>query len=174
MKRFRKLLVCLLPVAGRARFWLFLTMRKIALSFGLIVLCSLILFQTGKYAYYKNTLPIEWLIGIFSAVFLIVGILIAGKQQKPSPSEAPSPAQTLPVSNITRIDSAKISELGISKREYEVLCEISQGLSNQEIAERLFLTESTIKTHISSILLKLNAKRRTEAVKIAKELKIIN
>jgi DNA-binding CsgD family transcriptional regulator len=148
--------------------------RKIILSFGLIILCSLILFQTGKYAYYKNSIPVEWLIGIFSGVFLIVGILIAGKQQAPVSQPVLPGADSGTLSSGPQIDSAKIKELGISKREYEVLCEISAGLSNQEIAKRLFLSESTIKTHISSLLLKLNAKRRTEAIKIAKELKIIN
>jgi ATP/maltotriose-dependent transcriptional regulator MalT len=55
-----------------------------------------------------------------------------------------------------------------------VLCEIANGHSNQEIASKLFLSESTIKTHVSSILLKLEAKRRTQAVQKAKELQIIS
>jgi DNA-binding NarL/FixJ family response regulator len=53
------------------------------------------------------------------------------------------------------------------------LKEVAEGLSNKEIADKLFLTESTIKTHVSNLLLKLNAKRRTQAIQIAKELQII-
>ncbi|MEL6919365.1 MAG: LuxR C-terminal-related transcriptional regulator [Bacteroidota bacterium] len=50
---------------------------------------------------------------------------------------------------------------------------MSSGLSNKEIADKLFVSESTIKTHVSNVLLKLNAKRRTQAVQIAKEMRII-
>ena len=53
------------------------------------------------------------------------------------------------------------------------LQKIAEGLSNKEIAETLFLSESTIKTYVSNILLKLNAKRRTQAVQIAKSFQII-
>ncbi len=78
-----------------------------------------------------------------------------------------------PVNVSTTINHDKIEELDISKREYEVLQNISEGLSNKEIADKLFLSESTIKTHVSNILVKLNAKRRTQAVQIAKTLQII-
>ncbi|WP_298550235.1 LuxR C-terminal-related transcriptional regulator [uncultured Algibacter sp.] len=47
------------------------------------------------------------------------------------------------------------------------------GLSNQEIAEKLFVSESTIKTHVSNLLIKLDAKRRTQAIQISKSLNII-
>jgi len=54
-----------------------------------------------------------------------------------------------------------------------VLKKISEGLSNKEIAAALFLSESTIKTHVSNLLVKLNAKRRTQAVQIAMSFQII-
>jgi len=54
-----------------------------------------------------------------------------------------------------------------------VLLKMAEGLSNQEIGAALFLSESTIKTHVSKILFKLDAKRRTQAVKLAKQLKIV-
>ncbi|NJO24667.1 MAG: response regulator transcription factor [Bacteroidia bacterium] len=50
---------------------------------------------------------------------------------------------------------------------------MAEGLSNQEIAGVLFLSESTIKTHVSNILFKLDAKRRTQAIQAAKQLKIV-
>jgi len=71
------------------------------------------------------------------------------------------------------LDIDKIKELGISEREYEVLVEISKGLSNKEIGEKLFVSESTVKTHVSNLLVKLDAKRRTQALQRAKNLRII-
>lgn len=71
------------------------------------------------------------------------------------------------------IDQEKIKLLEITDREYEVLKLISDGLSNKEIANKLFLTESTIKTHVSNLLVKLNSKRRTQAVQVAQELNIL-
>ncbi|MEM7381430.1 MAG: response regulator transcription factor, partial [Bacteroidota bacterium] len=71
------------------------------------------------------------------------------------------------------IDHGKIKQLGLSSREYEVLQEISNGLSNREIASKLFLSESTIKTHVSNLLIKLDAKRRTQAIQIAKKYRIL-
>ena len=67
----------------------------------------------------------------------------------------------------------QLEKLGISKREYEVLQLINEGLSNQEIAARLFLSEHTVKKHVSNLFFKLEAVRRTDAVKKAKELKLI-
>jgi len=148
-------------------------MRNIVITFGVICLCSLVLFQMGKVAYIKNSLPVELLIGIFAAIFLFVGVYISRRQAHTRSGPPVSPQVDAPVPN-NGIDHNKISELGISKREYEILGEIALGLSNSEIAEKIFVSESTVKTHISNLLLKLNARRRTEAVRIAKELKIIN
>ncbi|MEM1002854.1 MAG: response regulator transcription factor, partial [Bacteroidota bacterium] len=78
---------------------------------------------------------------------------------------------TLSIPN--EIKTQLIEELDISKREYEVLQAIAKGLSNKEIAAQLFLSESTIKTHVSNLLTKLDAKRRTQAIQIAKEQNIL-
>lgn len=71
------------------------------------------------------------------------------------------------------MDLEKIKALEITAREYQVLELISKGFSNKEIADHLFLTKSTIKTHVSNLLVKLNAKRRTQAVQVAQELNIL-
>ena len=67
-----------------------------------------------------------------------------------------------------------LERLGISQREFEVLHHISQGKSNKEIAEALFISENTVKTHVSNLLTKLDAKRRTQAVSKAKSLFLLS
>jgi DNA-binding CsgD family transcriptional regulator len=64
-------------------------------------------------------------------------------------------------------------DLGLTPREMEILGLIAQGLSTREIAERLFVSENTVKTHSSRVFMKLGAKRRTQAVHLAKEAGLI-
>ena len=67
------------------------------------------------------------------------------------------------------VNEQRLRELSITPRELEILELIATGLSNREIAEKLFVSENTVKTHSSRLFDKLNAKRRTQAVQIAKE-----
>lgn len=147
--------------------------RNTVITFGVICFCCLVLLEMGKVAIIKNTLPVELAIGIFAGVFFIAGLVISRKPVKAKPAEVDSPP-SIQVNETKHIDYNKITELNISKREHEILCAIALGMSNLEIAEKLFVSESTIKTHVSNLLPKLNARRRTEAVRIAKELNIIN
>lgn len=71
------------------------------------------------------------------------------------------------------LDSARQAELGITPRELEILQHIAAGLSNKEIAGRLFVSENTVKTHAASVFEKLSARRRTQAVQLAKEARLI-
>jgi NarL family two-component system response regulator LiaR len=66
-----------------------------------------------------------------------------------------------------------LRELGVTRRELEILELIASGMSNREIGEKLFVSENTVKTHSSRLFDKLGAKRRTQAVQIGKELKLI-
>lgn len=65
------------------------------------------------------------------------------------------------------------AKLELSRRELEVLELMAQGFSNQEIAERLFVSLNTVKTHTSRIFEKMDVKRRTQAIEMAKRLNII-
>lgn len=67
-------------------------------------------------------------------------------------------------------DDKALEQAGISTREYEVLKLIAMGYSNREIADKLFVSTNTIKTHTSNLFSKLNARRRTQAIQKAKEL----
>ena len=109
----------------------------------------------------SGNLDTEIVVAIIAVVFFFIGVYLNKKSLHK------------PVNVSVEIDHKKIKELDISNREYEVLQAISEGLSNKEIAEKLFVSESTIKTHVSNLLVKLNAKRRTQAIQIAKELQII-
>ena len=136
-------------------------MKKTILVFGVLTLVLLLLFQLSKYTLISGDLQIEYIMAFIAITFLAIGLFINKRTQSQKP-----------IAN-TQLDTSKIKELGLSKREYEVLKEVTLGLSNKEIASKLFVSESTIKTHVSSLLLKLNAKRRTEAIKISKSLNII-
>ncbi len=136
-------------------------MKKTILVFGLLILAILLLFQFSKYTLTTGNISTEVVVSIIALTFFFIGIYINKKSLHKS------------TSNSTEVDENKIKELEITTREYEVLQYISDGLSNKEIGEKLFLSESTIKTHVSNLLVKLNAKRRTQAVQIAKSLNII-
>ena len=71
------------------------------------------------------------------------------------------------------LNEGKLRELGLTRRELEILELIANGMSNREIAEKLFVSENTVKTHSSRLFDKLSAKRRTQAVQIGKELGLI-
>ncbi|RYH73433.1 response regulator transcription factor [Flavobacteriaceae bacterium 144Ye] len=136
-------------------------MKKTIAVFAGLIFALLLLFQVSKYAIISGNVNIEIVIAVIAIVFLIVGIYLNKKSLQKETVDT------------TEIDHNKIKELDITEREYEVLQHIAQGLSNKEIAETLFLSESTIKTHVSNLLVKLNAKRRTQALQVAKELQIL-
>lgn len=136
-------------------------MRKTVFIFSALILALFFLFKISNYALVYNDLRIEIVIGIIAVIFFFIGIYINKKSlNKPKPVSV-------------EVNYKKIEELNITKREYEVLQKIAEGLSNKEIAESLFLSESTIKTHVSNILVKLDSKRRTQAVQVAKSLHIL-
>ena len=71
------------------------------------------------------------------------------------------------------LDERALGRLGISKREHEVLELMAQGHSNQEIADKLYVSVNTVKTHLGNLFLKLEVSRRTQAVQKGKELGLI-
>lgn len=110
--------------------------------------------------------------GLIAALFAGLGIWLGLKLTKKKEilvvKEVPVPA-TVPFS----LNEQRLKDLGITKRELEILELIAQGMSNREIADKLFVSENTVKTHSSRLFDKLSAKRRTQAVQIGKELGLI-
>jgi ATP/maltotriose-dependent transcriptional regulator MalT len=116
---------------------------------------------------------LEVYIGCIALLFTGLGIWLAIKLMKPKPETFIIEKEVF-VGRDNFVFNAKAFERsGLSKRELEVLQLMSQGHSNAEIAERLFVSLNTIKTHSSNIFLKLDAKRRTQAIEIAKKLSLI-
>ena len=136
-------------------------MTKLILRFGLLATALLLLMRVSQYSIFTKGLS-DWYIGIFALLFLGFGVMISRiyfTEKKEAPTTTLNNQNTSPT-----IDQIKIKELGISNREYEVLELIGKGHSNLEIAQLLFISESTVKTHVSNLLSKLNAKRRTQAL----------
>jgi DNA-binding CsgD family transcriptional regulator len=79
----------------------------------------------------------------------------------------------VPLSAPFELDTANLARLGITPREHEILTLIAAGLSTREIASRLFVSENTVKTHSSRLFDKLGARRRTQAVQIAKDQRLL-
>ncbi|MBL7742458.1 MAG: response regulator transcription factor [Chitinophagaceae bacterium] len=146
-------------------------MRSIIIGFGLLILCLLILFRIGEANFIKGDVKLEVIVAIAAFIFFFVGLYFNYHSQKKASQAQPSPptAETAPAS----INYEQIKKTGLTQREHEVLVKMAEGLSNQEIATALYLSESTIKTHVSNILFKLDAKRRTQAIQMAKQLKIV-
>lgn len=118
---------------------------------------------------------LEIFIGIIALLFTALGVWLALKLAKPK-VETRIVEKEVYIENQTpaKIDQAAIEKLGISKREMDVLTLMAKGMSNEEIAGQLFVSLNTVKTHSSNIFLKLEVKRRTQAVEKAKRLNIIS
>ena len=104
----------------------------------------------------------------FAAVGIWLGLKLTRKQEKIVVKEVPV-AVPAPMSEPFCPNEAKREELAITPREMETLALIAQGMSNREIAEKLFVSENTVKTHSSRVFDKLGARRRTQAVQLGKE-----
>jgi DNA-binding CsgD family transcriptional regulator len=111
---------------------------------------------------------------IFAGVGIWLGLKLTRKEQVIVERELIVEKEILvPARSSFALNEARLQELTITKRELEILGLIAHGLSNREIAEKLFVSENTVKTHSSRLFDKLNAKRRTQAVQRAKELGLI-
>ena len=141
-------------------------MRRTIIIYGVAMASLLGLLKLVEYKYFVRDIPLEFYIGVIAVTFTGLGIWAGLRLTRPKVIE-------IEVNAPFERDDAALSKLGISKREFEVLGLIAEGLSNQDIADRLFVSNSTVKTHVSNILAKLDASRRTEAIARAKEMRII-
>jgi len=111
--------------------------------------------------------------GFIAVIFTGLGIWLALKLRKPKIQTVIVEKEVIANRTDFAINQDELRKLNLSKRELEVLQLMAEGLSNQEIAERLFVSLNTIKTHTAQIFEKMEVKRRTQAVDMAKRLSII-
>jgi two-component system, NarL family, response regulator LiaR len=143
-------------------------MKRHVLIYGLISGILIVLLQWTEYQFVVVEHSIEIYGGLIAATFAVLGIWLGlkltAKRQTVVVREIPVPAEGafIPCER-------KREDLRITRRELEILELIAQGLSNREIAEKLFVSQSTVKTHSSRVFEKLGARRRTQAVQLAKE-----
>jgi NarL family two-component system response regulator LiaR len=106
--------------------------------------------------------------GLVAATFAVLGIWLGLKLTR---TRERIVVKEVPVSTGEPFvaDERKREDLGITRRELEILGLIAQGMSNREIAGKLYVSENTVKTHSSRVFDKLGAKRRTQAVQFGKE-----
>ena len=113
-------------------------------------------------------------LGIVAVLFTVLGIWLTLKIRKPKVEMVIVEKKVIMTASPDfTFNEEEVRRLNLSKRELEVLQLMADGLSNQEIASKLFLSLNTIKTHSAQIFEKMEVKRRTQAIDMAKRLCII-
>ena len=139
-------------------------MRNKVLIYGSSLAILVFVLKLIEYKYVVRDLTLEFYLGVVAVLFTFVGVWTGFRLSK---------KRVLPVDPTFVLDSKSLKELGISRRELDVLSLMARGLSNQEIADRLFVSLNTVKTHSANLFQKLSARRRTEAILKAKEWRLI-
>lgn len=139
-------------------------MKRIILIYGISLALLVFLLKYLEYRLIVRDLSVEFYVGIVALFFTVFGVWIGFKLTQKKANIR---------SEAFVINEHQLHNLGISKREQEVLMLMAKGFSNQEIADNLFVSLNTIKTHCSNVFLKLGVNRRTQAIQKAKELGLI-
>jgi ATP/maltotriose-dependent transcriptional regulator MalT len=147
-------------------------MKKHILTYGIIGGILLAVLQATEYRFLVIEHSIEIYSGLIAATFAALGIWLGLRMHRPRQKHAVQQSAATPIQPFVA-NQKRREDFGITPRELEVLELIAQGMSNREIAEKLFVSENTIKTHSSRVFDKLGAKRRTQAVQLGKELGLL-
>jgi two-component system, NarL family, response regulator LiaR len=139
-------------------------MKRTVIIYGFSLAALVFVLKYLEYRLIVRDLSIEFYVGIVAIFFTALGIWAGLKLTQ---------KRVVMVGPEFIFNESELKRLGISRREHEVLELMAKGLSNQEIADKLFVSLNTIKTHSSSLFLKLEVNRRTQAIQKAKELRLI-
>ena len=153
----------------------FLARHKLVIIYGSSLALLLFLLKWLEWRFIILDHAIEIYSAAIALVFTGLGIWLALKLARPTVKTIVVEKEVYITSPHTgTVNKKEITRLGLSARELEVLQLMAEGLSNQEIAGRLFVSLNTIKTHSSNIFEKLEVRRRTQAVEQARRLNIIH
>ena len=141
-------------------------MKKTVIIYSFLLALIVIFLKVLEYRYFLRDLSLEIYLSIIALIFTVIGVwsglrIVDKKTTTTIQSKNDKP------------DTEMIRKMGISERELEVLSLMATGLSNQEIANKLYVSLPTIKTHSSNIYSKLGVQRRTQAIQKARSLNII-
>ena len=157
-------------------------MRKQVLLYGLLGGVLIALLRAIEYRYLIVERSVEIYGGLLAAIFAALGVWLGLRLTRPRelivvrdvPVRVEVPVEVLVRAPATFVrDDARLDVLGLTPRELEVLQLIASGLSNREIGESIFVSENTVKTHLSRVFEKLGAQRRTQAIEIARKQRLI-
>jgi DNA-binding CsgD family transcriptional regulator len=154
-------------------------MKRHVLIYGVIggVLVALLQLTEYRFLVVEHSVQIygALIAATFAALGIWLGLKLKGTRERIVVKEVPVPFSETPAPKLDVFvaNDGKREGLGITRRELEVLELMAQGMSNREIAEKLYVSENTIKTHSSRVFDKLGAKRRTQAVQFGKELGLL-
>lgn len=141
-------------------------MIKTIVKFGILTGLAIAAVKFLEFSYFSNQLSIKLYMTIVGVGFLSLGIYLGLKYRKQK--------VLVTYRETTNPEEAQRSgENILTERELEVLRHIARGHSNQEIADQLFVSLNTIKTHVNNIYSKLGVKRRTQALSRAKQLHLL-
>ncbi|MGH7590996.1 MAG: response regulator transcription factor [Gemmatimonadales bacterium] len=147
-------------------------MRKQVLLYGLLAGVLIAGLRLIEYRWLVVEHSVEIYGGFIAALFSGLGIWLGLRLTRRAPAVVVREVAVLATAPFVR-DQQKAESLGLTPRELQILEFIAQGLSTREIAERAYVSENTVKTHSSRVFDKLGARRRTQAVQLGKELRLI-
>jgi len=147
-------------------------MKRHILIYGLVGGLLIVLLRAVEYRFLVIEHSVEIYGGLVAMLFAGLGIWLGLKLTR---NKEKIVIKEVPIAAPERftLNQSRLQELGITPRELEILELIARGLSNREIAEQLFVSENTVKTHSSRLFDKLSARRRTQAVQLGKEFGLI-
>jgi DNA-binding CsgD family transcriptional regulator len=150
----------------------FLSCNRSVILYGVSLAFLLLLMKWLEWHFIVVDNAFELYAGSLAVIFTLLGLWLAVKLIRPKTVIVEKKVIVNSVDFVFNED--KRTRIGLSKREMEVLQLIADGLSNEEIAARLFVSLNTIKTHSSKVFEKLEVRRRTHAVDKARKLRLIS
>jgi ATP/maltotriose-dependent transcriptional regulator MalT len=149
-------------------------MRRDVLMYGIAGAVVIAILQAIEFRWVIIEHSVEIYGGLVAIVFAGVGLWLGRKLTRPKERVIVREVEVMVPTPLEFVrDEARVAELGLTPRELEILELIASGLSNKEIADRVFVSENTVKTHSSRVFEKLDVRRRTQAVQQGKALRLI-